>query len=68
MAATSKRQVVPRQIVQRTSEAAEHRPAVPDAYNFAKRLKTPRGLTPYEHICNAWADSRTDSDTIRPTS
>ena len=24
------------------------------AYNFAKRLKTLRGLTPYEHICNAW--------------
>jgi transposase InsO family protein len=24
------------------------------AYNFAKRLKTLRGLTPYEHICNVW--------------
>jgi transposase InsO family protein len=24
------------------------------AYNFAKRLKTPNGLTPYEHICKAW--------------
>jgi hypothetical protein len=23
------------------------------AYNFAKRLKTLRGLTPYEHICKA---------------
>ncbi|MGB8283196.1 MAG: IS481 family transposase, partial [Pseudolabrys sp.] len=22
----------------------------------AKRLKTLRGLTPYEHICKAWAD------------
>ena len=27
-----------------------------DAYNFAKRLKTLRGLTPYETICGAWAD------------
>jgi transposase InsO family protein len=27
-----------------------------NAYNFAKRLKTLRGLTPYEHICKAWAD------------
>ncbi|SJM35089.1 hypothetical protein BQ8482_60100 [Mesorhizobium delmotii] len=27
-----------------------------DAYNFAKRLKTLRGLTPYETICKAWAD------------
>jgi hypothetical protein len=25
-------------------------------YAFAKRLKTLRGLTPYECICNAWAD------------
>src|ERR1022692_1863948 len=24
------------------------------AYNFAKRLKTLNGLTPYEHICKAW--------------
>jgi transposase InsO family protein len=24
------------------------------AYNFAKRLKTLRGLTPYEFICKAW--------------
>lgn len=26
-----------------------------DAYNFAKRLKTLRGLTPYEHFCKVWA-------------
>ena len=24
------------------------------AYNFAKRLKTLRGLAPDEHICKAW--------------
>jgi transposase InsO family protein len=24
------------------------------AYNFARRLKTLKGLTPYEFICNAW--------------
>ena len=24
------------------------------AYNFAKRLKTLRGLTPYEYICKVW--------------
>jgi hypothetical protein len=24
------------------------------AYNFAKRLKTLRGLTPYEYICQCW--------------
>jgi transposase InsO family protein len=26
------------------------------AYNFARRLKTLQGLTPYEAICKAWAD------------
>jgi hypothetical protein len=25
-----------------------------DAYNFARRLKALRGLTPYEFICKAW--------------
>jgi hypothetical protein len=25
-----------------------------DAHNFARRLKTLRGLTPYEFICKAW--------------
>jgi Integrase core domain len=25
-----------------------------DAYNFARRLKTPKGLTSYEFICKAW--------------
>ena len=24
------------------------------AYNFAKRLKTLKGLTPYEYICKTW--------------
>ncbi|WP_292695389.1 IS3 family transposase, partial [Nitrobacter sp.] len=24
------------------------------AYNFARRLKTLKGLTPYEFICKAW--------------
>ncbi|MEM7210576.1 MAG: IS3 family transposase, partial [Pseudomonadota bacterium] len=25
-----------------------------DAYNFARRLNTLRGLTPYEFICKIW--------------
>ncbi len=25
-----------------------------DASNFARRLKTLKGLTPYEHVCNVW--------------
>ena len=34
----------------------KHLAAFLDAYNFAKRLKTLGGLTPYEAICKAWAD------------
>jgi transposase InsO family protein len=37
-------------------QLGEHLAAFLEAYNFAKRLKTLRGLTPYERICNAWAD------------
>ncbi|MDX9698725.1 MAG: integrase core domain-containing protein, partial [Rhodocyclaceae bacterium] len=27
------------------------------AYNFARRLKTLKGLTPYEFICKAWQNT-----------
>jgi len=33
-----------------------HLAAFLNAYNFAKRLKTLRGLTPYEAVCNAWTE------------
>ena len=26
------------------------------AYNFARRLKTLKGLTPYEYICSVWTN------------
>ena len=29
------------------------------AYNFAKRLKTLKGLTPYEYICKIWTKEPT---------
>ncbi len=32
-----------------------HLAVIPDAYNFARRLKTLRGLTLYEAICKAWS-------------
>jgi transposase InsO family protein len=32
----------------------EHLQAFQMAYNFAKRLKTLKGLTPYEYICQCW--------------
>lgn len=48
----------------------EHLEAFLSAYNFAKRLKTLKGLTPYEHICNVWADqpSRFRYDPLHLTS
>jgi hypothetical protein len=35
-------------------ETHDQLPNFVDVYNFARRLKTPRGLTPYEFICKAW--------------
>ncbi|MGJ0504077.1 MAG: IS481 family transposase, partial [Methylocystis sp.] len=31
-----------------------HLAAFMAAYNFAKRLKTLRGLTPHEYVCKIW--------------
>lgn len=33
-----------------------HLAAFVDAYNFAKRLKTLKGLTPFEYICKRWTE------------
>ena len=29
-----------------------------NAYNFGRRLKTLRGLTPYEYICKIWTSEQ----------
>jgi len=34
----------------------QHLAAFLDAYNFATRLKTLKGLTPFESICKAWTN------------
>ena len=36
------------------------------AYNFGRRLKILKGLTPYEFICKCWTKSRIDSISIQP--
>lgn len=36
------------------------------AYNFARRLKTLRGLTPYEYICKVWTEEP-ERSTLDPT-
>lgn len=38
-------------------QLGEHLDAFVNAYNFAKRLKTLRGLTPYEFIVKTWTES-----------
>ena len=37
------------------------------AYNFARRLKTLKGLTPYEFICNPGHSSPSNSGSTRST-
>ena len=37
------------------------------AYNFARRLKTLNGLTPYEYIAKIGRESPRGSPSIRPT-
>jgi hypothetical protein len=37
-----------------TRELRAHLQNFVDAYNFARRLKTLKGLPPYEFICKAW--------------
>src|SRR6266446_2116244 len=36
------------------AEVRQHIQTFLDAYNFAKRLKTLNGLTPFESVCKAW--------------
>ena len=53
---TLKDATVRRYHYQTHGQLKEHLVTFLDAYNFARRLKTLRGLTPYEAICKAWAD------------
>ena len=36
------------------AQLKQHLDGFVDAYNFGRRLKTLKGLTPYEFICKAW--------------
>jgi transposase InsO family protein len=51
---TLKEATVRRYYYETRRQLEDHLAAFLDAYNFAKRLKTLHGLTPYEAICNAW--------------
>ena len=54
---TLKEAPVNRYYYQTHQQLREHLEAFVKAYNFAKRLKTLRGLTPYEFIVKTWAES-----------
>ena len=53
---TLKEATVRRYHYENQRQLEEHLAAFLDGYNFARRLKTSRGLTPYEAICTAWAN------------
>ena len=67
---TLKEATVRRYHYQTHGQLEDHLAAFLDAYNFARRLKTLRGLTPYEAICKAWADepNRFNQDPVHLTS
>ena len=51
---TIKEATVRRYYYDRHDRLRDHLQTFIQAYNFAKRLKALKGLTPYEHICNTW--------------
>lgn len=54
MSRTLKEATVHRYFYGTTAELDEQLQTFLAAYNFAKRLKTLKGLTPFEFICQAW--------------
>jgi hypothetical protein len=62
---TIKDATVKRYFYQTHDELRVHLRDFVDAYNFARRLKTLSGLTPYEFICKAWT-SQPQRFTISP--
>ena len=54
---TLKEATVNRYYYQTHQQLRDHLDAFVNAYNFAKRLKTLRGLTPYEFIVKTWTES-----------
>ena len=46
-------------------QLAQHLDDFVNAYNFGRRLKTLKGLTPYEFVCKAWT-SQPERFTLNP--
>ena len=62
---TIKDATVQRYHYDRHDQLRQHLADFVDAYNFGRRLKTLKGLTPYEFICKCWT-SETKRFTINP--
>jgi transposase InsO family protein len=62
---TIKDATVKRYHYDRHDQLRQHLQDFIDAYNFARRLKTLKGLTPYEYICKCWT-SQPDRFIINP--
>ena len=63
---TLKDATVKRYFYETHDELRTHLDDFVSAYNFARRLKTLKGLTPYEFICNAWT-SQPEQFTFNPS-
>ena len=63
---TLKDATVKRYFYETHDELRTHLDDFVSAYNFARRLKTLKGLTPYEFICNAWT-SQPERFTFNPS-
>ena len=65
MNSTLKDATVKKYYYQTNAQLKEHMQTFLMAYNFARRLKTLKGLTPYEYICKIWTNEP-DRFTINP--
>ncbi len=62
---TSKDATVKRYFYQAHEQLKAHLQTFLMAYNLAKRLKTLKGLTPYEFVCKTWTNEPIASESIR---
>ena len=62
---TIKDATVKRYFYETHDELRTHLDDFVQAYNYARSLKTLKGLTPYEFICKAWTKQPQDSTSTR---
>ena len=64
---TRKEATVRRHHYENHDQLRQHLADFVNAYNFGRRLKTLRGLTPYETTCAAWTKQPNSSPSTRST-